>query len=457
MIDPGQAPLLNMLRATENRVRMHMPGHKGRLSLDSAWDTTELPCTDDLFAPQGGIARAEKALARSAGAASSLLLSGGGTAGVLAMILSMIPPGGKLIVPRDCHLSVLSACVWGDIQPVFVWPRLHTASGLSYVDAGDVAQTVRAHPDARAVLVTRPDYRGVCMDLAQVAHAAKSAGMWLLVDEAHGAHFNWPIDGQPKGAGTLGAHLWMQSAHKTLPALTGGAWLHLHDDQLTARVRGVLRLVHTSSPSFPILASLDAARAWMDAHGTAALTALHESIAAFWRGLKEGGSALRNTHALLEDGNTDPARVVIDTSQQGYTGQEISDWLSVRGIDVEMADGRHVVLIPTVWDQKDALERVGEALLSLPQKPSLLMEGRTAPPVEVVMRLREAALSVHVKLLPLERAEGEIAACCAGVYPPGIPLIVPGERVTAEVMRALSDAKHCFGVENGALRCVINH
>jgi len=453
--------MLDMLQATKGRIRMHMPGHKGRLSFDSSWDITELPNTDDLFAPQGGIAQAEALAARSAGAASSLLLTGGGTAGIMAMLLSLVPPGGKLIVPRDCHFSVLSACVWGDIQPVFVWPRVHGASGFSYIDAGDVEQTIQAHPDALAVLVTRPDYRGVCMDLARVAAAAKAAGMWLLVDEAHGAHFNWPVDHQPKGAGALGAHLWVQSAHKTLPVLTGGAWLHLCDDVHTARARSVLRMVHTSSPSFPILVSLDEARAWMDAHGISALATLHGRIQTFWRLLQAGGSALRNAHELLDHMDVDPTRVVIDVSQQGYTGQEVYDWLGERGIDGEMADGNHVVLIPSVWDPTDALEQVGKALLALPKKPPLkpplLMEGRTAPtPPQIAMRLREAALSVSAKPLPLAMAEGQVAACCAGVYPPGIPLIVPGERITAGAVKALARARHCFGVENGALRCVIN-
>jgi len=458
---------MDMLRAAEGRIRMHMPGHKGRTPFGEwqpfAWDTTELPCTDDLFAPERGIAQAEQWAARSAGAGGTLSLSGGGTSGVLAMILTAVRPGGALIVPRDCHHSVLSACVWGDIQPAFVQPRHHAASGLPYVDAEDVGRAIRAHPEAAAVLLTRPDYRGLCADLARIRDAAKAAGMAVLVDEAHGAHLNWPGPGQPEGAGALGADMWVQSAHKTLPALTGAAWLHLRDAGLAGRARAILRMAHTSSPSFPILASLDGARAWMDAHGAGALAALHGRISGFWRALREGGSALRNAHGLLdglESVRADPTRVVIDAWAQGYTGRQVSDWLRERGIDAEMADGRHAVLIPTVCDPPGALERVAEALLALPALPALstkqplMMEGHTVP----AMRVREAALAPD-EWVPLAQAEGRIAARCAGAYPPGIPFIAPGERVTAKVIEALSQAParagQRFGVESGGLRCVI--
>ena len=467
-LDPKLCPLLDMLRAAEGRIRMHMPGHKGRaLFADSVYalDTTELPCTDDLFAPERGIAQAEALAARSAGAEATLLLSGGGTGGVLAMVLTAVRPGGTLIVPRDCHHSVLSACVWGDIQPVFVPLRHHARSGLLYVDAGDVERAIAAHPSADAVLLTRPDYRALCADLARICATARAAGMAVLADEAHGAHLSWPAPGQPESAGALGAGMWVQSAHKTLPALTGGAWLHLRDGAQAERARAMLRMVHTSSPSFPILASLDGARAWMDAHGAEALVALRGRTATFWRTLREGGSALQNAHALLDDldgVDADAARVVVDAWPHGYTGRQVSDWMSGRGIDAEMADERHVTLIPTVCDPPGALDRVAEALLALPALPTkqpLLMAGCAAPPLPAAkMRVREAALAPD-EWVPLTRAEGRVSARCAGAYPPGVPMIAPGELVTAEVVETLSQALHragqCFGVENGGLRCVI--
>ena len=190
-----------MLLAAKDRVRLHMPGHKGRLD---PFDTTELPVTDDLYAPESGIRRAEEMAARAFGAAHTLMLTGGSTAGILAMLLAYVSPGEQVILPRNAHHSALSACVWGGLDAVF---------------ADELSQAVARHPQARAVFVTRPDYYGRCMDLAPLCAQAHAAGMRVLVDEAHGAHFAWWD--QPQSAGRLGADAWVQSAHKTLPALNG--------------------------------------------------------------------------------------------------------------------------------------------------------------------------------------------------------------------------------------------
>lgn len=439
------APLVAMLRATQDRVRMHMPGHKGYLppeELPLWFDTTELSMTDDLFAPERGIAHAEALAAASAGAAHTLMLSGGGTTGVLAMILANVPPGGAVIVPRNCHHSVLSACVWGDIQPVFV---------PSALDADAVRAAIAAHPQADAVFLTRPDYFGACIDARSVADAAHAAGMKLLVDEAHGTHWNWPMERQPQSAGVCGADAWMQSAHKTLPALTGAAWLHLSAGQDAEAVRRMLRMVHTSSPSFLILASLDQARAWMDTHGVQALSALHVRIRAFWRALASC-PGYENRHATLRIA-CDPARVVVDTRRHGYTGQQVAEHLASNGIDVEMADPDGVLLIPSVSDVPEALERVAQALRALPAKAPLPACPVSLPDLpEQCLRVRAAVLGPQ-EWVPLGKAAGRIAARSAGLYPPGVPLVVPGERITEGICRALSSGIR-FGVEKEGLFCV---
>jgi arginine/lysine/ornithine decarboxylase len=447
-----------MLAKMQGRVRMHMPGHKGDAPPGFgdvfAWDVTELPATDDLFAPKRAIARAEKLAAASACAGHTLLLTGGATAGVLAMVLSAVPPGGALILPRDCHHSALSACVLADARPVFVQPRRH--GGLLYTAAEDVETALRGCPDATAVLLTRPDYKGVCADAARVAQAAHAAGAVLLVDEAHGAHLNW-TDVIPN-AGACGADMWVQSAHKTLPALTGAAWLHVRDPRGADRARAMLRLVHTSSPSFPILASLDSARAYMDGPGTQALAALYAAAADFWSALGQRRPGLRNAHTNLRQIPglcCDAARLVIDPTAMGYTGSELRAILSNEDIDVEMADARHTVLIPSVSDPPGALDRVLRQLCALPAKPPLTLSepsaGERAP--ETVMGVRKAALA-PARWVSLPRAAGRVAAACAGAYPPGIPLVVPGERISQETVRALAQSPQCFGVRRGSLRCV---
>ncbi len=444
---PWHTPLMDMLRAAQGRTRMHMPGHKGNLPpevLPPAFDMTELPITDDLFAPESGIAQAEALAATSAGAAHTLMLAGGATAGVLAMVLANVAPGGTLIVARDCHHSVLSACVWGDIQPLFL---------PAAPDGEAVRRMIAAHPEACAVLLTRPDYAGRCGDILPVVQAVHGAGMRLLVDEAHGAHLSWQVPGLPLGAGACGADAWVQSAHKTLPALTGAAWLHLSDRQDPEAVRAMLRMVHTSSPSFLILASLDYARAWMDVQGRPALTALMERVEDFWRRLSVA-PGFHRVHAQGAD-LWDPTRIYIDTTGHGYSGQAVADRLALAGVDVEMADAQGVLLLPSVMDPPEALDQVARALLALPAMFALTPDAcgsiaQTMP--EVCLRVRQAALGPQ-GWVPLADAVGRIAARSAGLYPPGVPLVVPGERIPAWVVKTLGRG-NAFGVCRGCLRCV---
>ena len=451
--NPGCEPMGRMLERASGRVRMHMPGHKGRLPQDwmtGAMDQTETAMTDDLFAPCAGIARAQELYAQSAGAVHTLFLTGGSTSGMLAMVLSSVKEGGKLILPRNAHHSAISACVWGDIEPVFVSPRVR-ADGSCHMEAEDVVSAIKRHPQAKAVLVTRPDYYGQMTPLSQIAAQAHARGMHVLVDEAHGAHFPWQQG--VKSALEEGADLCVQSAHKTLPALTGAAVLHMGAQVDPARVRRVLRMVHTSSPSFLILRTLDSARAWMDEHGGAALAALQERIDAFWRAL---GAGYANAHAIWGD-PADPLRVVIDVTGRGYTGWAVSEALSQAGVDAEMADECRVVFIPSVWDEPDWLARAAAALNALEQRApirTVLDWNESLPPR--AMRLRRAALG-ESESVPIAQAEGRICALSAGLYPPGVPLCTPGERFTQDILTQMQSApeRFRFGVEDGCVRCTV--
>lgn len=423
-------PMRRMLEAMADTVRFHMPGHKG--SLDP-WDVTELSVTDDLYAPAGAIAEAEAMAADSCGAEHTLMLTGGSTAGLLTMILSTVSPGEKLILPRDVHHAVVSACIWGDIRAVFTC---------------DVVQALDQNPDAKAVLVTRPDYYGRCMDLGALAALAHAKGVLVLVDEAHGAHFSWWDT--PLGAAKLGADAWVQSAHKTLPALTGAAWLHVANTADHRRARHFLRMVQTSSPPFPILLSLDDARAWMDAHGEEALAALCKRLLVFRRELQGVGG-------YADVPSDDPTRLVIGTQGHGYAGQEIHDALARQRIHVEMADDDAVVCICTVADTPEMLLRLREGLAKIPRRQAIppSVQERADADGERVMGLREAALSAQ-EVVPLREAPGRIASASAGLYPPGIPLVLPGERVTECCVRRLCAhaPERRFGLQDDGMICV---
>lgn len=429
MLARMDTPMTRMLDAAEGTVRFHMPGHKGLLS---PHDMTEIARTDDLYAPTGGIARAEEMAAASCGAAHTLMLTGGSTAGLMAMILSCVSPGETLILQRGVHHAALSACVFGAIDAVFT---------------DDPVRALRERPGAKAVLVTRPDYYGRCMDLAPVVQAARALGARVLSDEAHGAHFAWWD--APASAGRLGADAWVQSAHKTLPALTGCAWLHLSASMDARRARSMLRMVQTSSPPFPLLESLDQARAWMDAHGPCALDALKARLADFRARL----SSLTGFDSAPTD---DPTRLVIETTGRGYRGLQAQALLSAQGIDVEMADDDAIVCICTVCDTQAMLDKLYAALSHLPCRARLEKVPFALPPLGIRrVPLREAALGAQ-EAVPLGDCNGRVAAVSAGVYPPGIPWILPGEEVSASCLKALLayPAPRLFGVENDCILCV---
>lgn len=422
-------PMRDMLTRAEGTTRFHMPGHKGVLSPD---DTTELVRTDDLYAPYAGIAEAEQLAAAACDAGHTIMLTGGSTAGLMAMILSTVAPGESIIMARNVHHAVLSACIWGGIDAIF---------------AENIPEAVVNHPRARAVLLTHPDYYGNCVDVESMARLAHSSGMLVLVDEAHGAHFSWWLN--PQSAGRLGADCWVQSAHKTLPALTGAAWLHLAPHMDAARARRFLRMVQTSSPPFPILESLDDARDWMDQHGISALDNLCAELASLRTKIAKV-DGYENMHS------DDPTRLVIGTRGRGYTGLEVQDLLSTHGIDVEMADEEKIVCICTVFDKPRAFARLLAGLKYIPAGEPLPPLAVTIPtPGKRMMSLREAALSPQ-EAVALKEAVGRTISVSAGMYPPGIPLILPGEQVTAacvEKLQSLPFEKR-FGVENNCLICV---
>ena len=392
-------PIDEMLRAAQGNARFHMPGHKGRLAdIPAALDMTELSDTDDLFAPRAGIARAEALLARAAGAGASILVPGGATAGLFAMVFAFVRPGGRLLMRRDAHHAALSACVLAGVEPVLLPPQADVSQALERVQCD-------------AVLLTRPDYYGRATPLPRTRAT-------VLVDAAHGAHFSWWD--APPSAMRAGADCAVESAHKTLGALTGGAWLHVKDARQAPRLRRMLRMVSSSSPSFLILRSLDDARAWMDKRGRDALCALVS--------LCEGTRARIRALGLDCDGFDDPTRLYVRTDALGLTGWAADAQLRQMGVRVEMADARGVVAIATVYDRAEDFDRLVGALARL--RPGSGVPAFPEPAYgEAAMSARAAALG-RARMIPLAQAAGAVAAQAVGAYPPGCAIVAPGERFT---------------------------
>lgn len=443
----------DMLEKAALRTSCHMPGHGGHAPCDIsdffALDTTEISVTDDFYGASGALKEAQEKYSRAAGAGCSLFLHNGSTQGIHAMLEMYAGEGDTVILPRNCHLSAVQACILGGLKPV--WIPVRTFEGYPYVSVRDVLDTMQAHPEARSVLLTRPDYFGGCMPMEETARMAGQLGMKVLVDEAHGAHLPW--HGRLRSAGSLGADAWVQSAHKTLPALTGTAVLHLRDADDGWRAMRILRREQTSSPSFLFMLSLDEARAYMEEKGEEAEK----------RRKRLAGQIRR---AACRMGYTDPTeqwkacgydfdedRVVLKAPEGG---KMLLKKLEEMGVDPEMAMGSFAVLLVPLLQSDEENRIVCEAFEKTGAQEETCGEPEMLPvrlPEQVL--LPRAAACGPVERVPLDRAAGRIAADCAGCYPPGIPLVVPGEYITEETVRRLNQAGASgrFGIYEGMMLC----
>ena len=447
-------PMYDMLRNAAHRQSYHMPGHKGKapygLEDFYALDTTELPLTDDLYAPERGVAQAQRLYAEAVGAARTLFLTNGSTNGIHAMVQLYCREGDTILLPRNAHMSAVNGCIMGGLRVRWL-PVSMTADGLCYMKESDVITAMDAHPEAKTVFLTRPDFYGCMLPLERIVEAAHARGMRVVVDEAHGAHLPWMTG--VKSAGACGVDAWVQSVHKTLSGLTGAAALHLRDEADHAHALRLLRREQTSSPSFISLMSIDDARAWMEEQGRERLDAIAAAVAQVQKTLPSLGYG--DAHAMWRHTGLefDPTRLVIDAPQGGAA---LAAALRARGVDAEMCDLRRVVFIITAFDEAadvlhllDLLKEIPPHAAEIPALPML-----TGIP-ERAMEVRAAVMAAYENI-PLAQCAGRVAAASAGLYPPGIPLVCPGEIITDEVVARLSRAKNQerFGVEGDTLLCV---
>lgn len=442
-----------MLTRVSRRGSLHMPGHKGFSPFGAvdayALDTTELPVTDDLYSPTGALMDAQRRYAACAGSGASIFLHNGSTCGVHAMLQLYAREGDTVLLPRNAHLSAVNACILGGLRPVWM-PVTQRADGYCYLREETVLEALARCPEAKAVLVTSPDYYGCCLPLERIARAAHAQGTRLVVDEAHGAHLPW-LDAHLSASRYADA--WVQSVHKTLPGLTGAAVLHLADARDREAALRLIRREQTSSPSFLLMLSIDDARAFMEREGASRLRA----VCGVANGLRARLASLgyRDAHEAWADTGMrfDPTRLVIDAPQGGPA---LLSSLAARGLDAEMCDWRRVVVILSAMDDETTVARLEEALRAIwPVARDI------PPPAELPalpprrMSPREAAMA-PCEAVPLDRAEGRVAAQAAGLYPPGIPLVCPGEELTREIAQRLirHGDRQLFGVEGERLVCV---
>ncbi|MBM7580625.1 aminotransferase class I/II-fold pyridoxal phosphate-dependent enzyme [Jeotgalibacillus terrae] len=436
-----ERPLVEALEnhMKQHPVSFHVPGHKNGLMGKvaghvGAWDQTEISGLDDLHAADGPIASAQDLLATHAGAFKSYFLVNGSTTGNLAMVMGLCEPGSHLIVAGNAHKSVIHACRLARVKPVFLTPDVHlesmTPSGLS---PGLLKKAAHAFPDATAVLLTYPSYYGHTGQIKAVIQQAKSLGLTVLVDEAHGAHFSLP--GFPVSSLTVGADVVVQSAHKTLPALTMGSYLHISSKQVDhLKIEQLLGMLQSSSPSYPIMASLDDARHY-------AATYSDEDAAFFKKKRTELITRLRDIPRLKVIEPEDPLKLLIRID--GMSGPDVQAACEKRGIFAELADPLQVLwILPLLkvgeqaeWDRViEALSEIAKTAEWTEQRDlsASYTEEITTLSVQNTDQLPAAVESIDL-------AAGKIAAETIIPYPPGIPIIIAGEMLTQKKLSYLKE------------------
>lgn len=459
-MDMDKAPLLKGLLSyhEENNALFHMPGHKqdpkGKLSslLGNVLklDVTEVPGTDNLHYPEGILKESMELLTIAMRSAESRYLVNGSTAGIISMVMGCFRPDDKVLVQRDCHQSVYNAISLSGINPIFIRPGTNGDFGIPTAIETDVlASSIEANADIKGLILTSPSYFGISPDLKAIAEICTRKGIKLLADEAHGSHFYFGDD-LPMAAMDCGAYASVCSFHKTLPAMTQASVINLgkcSSQEDRERIRHYLRVFQTSSPSYVLLASLEAARLIMESEGRELLRDLKEAVSAFRLSIKgiPGISLLQEYD--LEGLQMDYTRLVLNTPVNGNFLSEILR--SGYSIQAEMAMGRNVVFIGTSFDNADMYLRLSDALHDLQRKGMFKATQNNVKqavisdfPSPVTSIPEREALFMDWEIIPYELAEGRISGEKVTPYPPGVPMVMTGELITKDILSTLKELEN---------------
>jgi arginine decarboxylase len=419
------------------------PGHKGSTALTGVTVAGDHPLAgglDTIKLTHGTLIDAERRAADAYGASFCRLSTGGSTHCNQAIAMSIGAPGDEVVVARTLHRSLLLGLVLAGLEPVWVEPQVSRETGLALgYDPETVAQALRAHPRARAVLLTDPSYVGTCSDLSAHAEVAHGAGVPLIVDAAWAAHFGFHPALPPHAIGA-GADAMVTSAHKTLPAYSQGALLLARTERLDAsRMTRAFEALATTSPAGAILASVDAARALLVRDGEAMLERTIVAVAA-------ARSRLREIDGLrvLDGPLVDPVKLTVSLAGTGAHGVAIEQDLADAGVPVELADRDTIVALVTLADEPAAIERLTEALANSIERrrgtPRTINDaaGWIVSPLAKVSP-REAFFG-EVETVAFSHAAGRVSAELIALYPPGVPVLAPGEEITERALTSLSEA-----------------
>lgn len=476
----------------------HMPGHKrnaagGEMADYFAIDITEIEGFDDLHHAEGILRAAQERANRLYGADETFFLVNGSTGGILAAVMTATKPGEEILIARNCHRSVYHAALMQNLKVHYDQPKwIKEYDICDGVSAQEIGRLLDRYPKSKAVVITSPTYEGILSDVAGIAAAVHGRGKILIVDEAHGAHLSC-------GAVTAGADLVIHSLHKTLPSPTQTALLHVNGDRVDrGRLRSYLAMVQSSSPSYILMAGIDACVRFLEQEGQERFAFFEEQ----WKLFLQKTAHLRKLRIgkmtdVSEKERTftawDMGKILISVKHTDITGKQLADVLrSDYQIELEMAAATYGLALMTLMDTAEGWQRLADALLQIDDRiekerrgsktaEDVLLERKSANggqqdlqadddaspwaaavgewQQEAAMTLAQAFHSESEEVL-LREAAGRISADFINLYPPGIPLVAPGEILTRELLdeieRCLKKGFTVHGVSSaGGIRVIV--
>lgn len=432
-------------------VRFHMPGHKADKKRfpffkDAAYDITELSFADCLENPDGIIAAAESDIADILGAKKSFILTDGSSSGIFAMLYTVKGRGGKVVIARGAHKSVYNACAVLGIEPYVL--KGNVLGGVSLPPtAAEIEDVFKKEKDVSAVLVTSPDYYGNISDYPALRRICDRYGKLLLVDGAHGAYLRFDPDDGGLYAGHY-ADIWVDGAHKTLPTLTQGAVLNVKKEELISAVREGCGIFRTTSPSYPVMASVEYGVKYLAQNGGALLDALKRELSLMKMRFKKRGILFYEESKTLQ--------FAIDFGGMGISPYLAEEQLEKRKIYPEMNDGRYLLFYMSPLTRAKHLALLERAVRRIVKMRALrdTFGAQEEPSYGIKKFSYLTALSFRKESVPVGESAGRICARNAGVTPPCVPVVMAGEMITEKAAEALKNARHTFGVTDGKIEVI---
>ena len=458
--DQSRAPIFEALERYKSMriVPFDVPGHKrgkGNPELTKflgekclTVDVNSMKPLDNLCHPVSVIKEAEELAARAFGAQHAFFMVNGTTSAVQSMIMSVCKRGDKIIMPRNVHRSAINALIISGAVPVYVNPSINKQLGIPLgMSVADVKKAIEQNPDAKAVLVNNPTYYGICSDLRTITKLAHQHGMKVLVDEAHGTHFYFG-ENLPVSAMAAGADMAAVSMHKTGGSLTQSSFLlSNHPDLHQGYIRQIINLTQTTSGSYLLLSSLDLSRRNLALHGKEIFARVKELAQYAREEINKLGGFYAFSSELI-DGDAifdfDTTKLSVHTRDIGLAGIEVYDLLRDEyDIQIEFGDIGNILAIISVGDNMFVMERLISAMAEIKriyQKDKAGMYDHEYINPEVVMTPQEAFYAAK-RAMPIEQSAGQICSEFVMCYPPGIPILAPGERITQEILDYIAYAK----------------